>query len=131
MLTAKKVMKRERFKKKTVVLSALEVLVFAPYGNSANRVETAPVPVETCEIVRDINRNREHVYHHWTWQLIEGREVALETAICRGHAWMTRKQAYPYSPQTMLVGNGYRMSDNWSRTDLGNTPDTVRYAFLL
>ena len=50
MLTAKKVMKRERFKKKTVVLSALEVLVFAPYGNSEIIVETAPVPVETCEL---------------------------------------------------------------------------------
>jgi hypothetical protein len=54
MHTAKKRVKRERFKKKTVELSALEVLVFAPYGNSANRVETAPVPVETCEIVRNI-----------------------------------------------------------------------------
>jgi hypothetical protein len=54
MHTAKKRVKRERFKRKTVELSALEVLVFAPYGNSANRVETAPVPVETCEIVRNI-----------------------------------------------------------------------------
>lgn len=54
MLTAKKRMKRRKFKRKTVVLSALEVLVFAPYGNSANRVETAPVPVETCELVRNI-----------------------------------------------------------------------------
>jgi hypothetical protein len=54
MLTAKKRTKRKKFKKKTVVLSALEVGVFAPYGNSANRVETAPVPVETCEIVRNI-----------------------------------------------------------------------------
>ena len=31
----------------------------------------------------------------------------------------------------MLVENDYRVSDNWSRTDLGNTPDTVRYALLL
>jgi hypothetical protein len=54
MLAAKKRIKRRKFKRKTVVLSALEVLVFAPYGNSANRVETAPVPVETCEIVRNI-----------------------------------------------------------------------------
>jgi hypothetical protein len=54
MLTAKKRMKRKKFKRKTVVLSALEVLVFAPYGNSAIIVETAPVPVETCEIVRKI-----------------------------------------------------------------------------
>lgn len=45
MLTEKKRMKRRRFKRKTVVLSALEVLVFALYGNSANIVETAPVPV--------------------------------------------------------------------------------------
>jgi hypothetical protein len=44
MLTTRKIMKRKRFKRKTVVLSALEVLVFAPYGNSANIVETAPVP---------------------------------------------------------------------------------------
>jgi hypothetical protein len=44
-LREEKIMKRKRFKRKTVVLSALEVLVFAPYGNSANRVETAPVPV--------------------------------------------------------------------------------------
>jgi hypothetical protein len=47
MLTAKKIMKRRRFRKKTVVLSALEVLVFVPYGNNASIVETAPVPVET------------------------------------------------------------------------------------
>ena len=47
MLTAKKRMKRRKLKRKTVVLSALEVLVFAPYGNSAHRVETAPVPVKT------------------------------------------------------------------------------------
>jgi hypothetical protein len=53
-LTAKKRMKRKKFKKKTVVLSALEVLVFDPYGNSANKVETAPVPVETCELVSNI-----------------------------------------------------------------------------
>jgi hypothetical protein len=46
MLTAQKRMKRKKFKEKTVVQSALEVLVFDPYGNSANRVETAPVPVE-------------------------------------------------------------------------------------
>ncbi len=45
MLTAEKRAKRKKFKRKTVALSALEVLVFAPYGNSANRVETAPVPV--------------------------------------------------------------------------------------
>jgi hypothetical protein len=45
MLTAKKRMKRKRFKMNTAVLSALEVLEFWPYGNSANRVETAPVPV--------------------------------------------------------------------------------------
>jgi hypothetical protein len=31
----------------------------------------------------------------------------------------------------MLVENDYRMSDNWGRTEPGNTPDTVRYAFLL
>ena len=31
----------------------------------------------------------------------------------------------------MLVENGYRMSDNWSRRELGNTPDTVGYALLL
>jgi hypothetical protein len=54
MLTAKKIMKRKKFKRKIVVLSALEVLVFVPYGNSAIRVETAPVPVKTCEIVRNI-----------------------------------------------------------------------------
>jgi hypothetical protein len=54
MLTAQNRMKRNKFKRKTVKLSALEVLVFAPYGNSANRVETAPVPVETCKIVRNI-----------------------------------------------------------------------------
>ena len=59
MLTVRKRMKRMKFKRKTAVLSALEVLVFAPYGNSANRVETAPVPVETCDIIR------EQVYHHW------------------------------------------------------------------
>jgi len=47
MLTTKKIMKRKKFKRKTVVLSALEVLVFAPYGNSAIKLETAPVPVET------------------------------------------------------------------------------------
>jgi hypothetical protein len=45
MLTAKKMMKSKKFRRKTAVLSALEVLVFVPYGNSANRVETAPVPV--------------------------------------------------------------------------------------
>jgi len=54
MLTAQKRMKRKKFKEETVVLSALEVLVFALYGNSANRVETAPVPEETCEIVRNV-----------------------------------------------------------------------------
>jgi hypothetical protein len=54
MLTEKKTMKRRRFKRKTVVLSALEVLVFAPYGNSAIIVEIAPVPVETGKIVRNI-----------------------------------------------------------------------------
>jgi hypothetical protein len=54
MLKARKRMKRKRFKRKTVVLSALEVLVFDPYGNSANIIETAPVPVETCKIVRII-----------------------------------------------------------------------------
>ena len=63
MLTAKKRMKRKKFKTKTVVLSALEVGVSAPYGNSAHRVETAPVPVETCEMVRNIRI--ENVYHHW------------------------------------------------------------------
>jgi hypothetical protein len=31
----------------------------------------------------------------------------------------------------MLVENGYRMSDNWSRAELGNVPDTVRYTLLL
>lgn len=31
----------------------------------------------------------------------------------------------------MLAENGYRMSDTWSRTELGNTPDTLRYVFLL
>jgi hypothetical protein len=46
MLTAKKVTKRKKFKRKTVVLSALEMLVFAVYGNNAIKVETAPVPVE-------------------------------------------------------------------------------------
>jgi hypothetical protein len=45
MLTAKKRMKRKRFKRKTAVLNALEVLGFSPYGNSAKIVETAPVPV--------------------------------------------------------------------------------------
>jgi len=45
MLTAEKRMKSKKFKRKTAVLSALEVPVFVPYGNSANRVETAPVPV--------------------------------------------------------------------------------------
>jgi hypothetical protein len=59
MLTAEKTMNKRRFKRKTVVLSALEVLVFVPYGNSANRVETAPVPVKL--------------------------EVASDMAICRGH----------------------------------------------
>ena len=54
MLTETKITKREKFKRRTVELSALEVLVFAPYGNSANRLETAPVPVEMCEIVRTI-----------------------------------------------------------------------------
>jgi hypothetical protein len=47
MLTAQKRMKSKKFKRKTVVLSALDVQVFALYGNSANRVETAPVPEET------------------------------------------------------------------------------------
>jgi hypothetical protein len=45
MLTDKKRMKRTRFKKKTAVLSALEVLGCITYGNNANIVETAPVPV--------------------------------------------------------------------------------------
>jgi hypothetical protein len=45
MLTEKKRMKRTRFKRKTAVLSALQVLGCFPYGNSANIVETAPVPV--------------------------------------------------------------------------------------
>ena len=38
-------MKRKRFKKKTAVLTALQVLGCNPYGNDANIVETAPVPV--------------------------------------------------------------------------------------
>jgi len=54
MLTAEKRMKRKKFRRRTVVLSALEVLVFAPYGNSAKSVETAPVPVGTRGIVRNI-----------------------------------------------------------------------------
>ena len=45
MLTEKKRMKRKRFKKNTAVLSALQVLGRNPYGNNANNVETAPVPV--------------------------------------------------------------------------------------
>jgi hypothetical protein len=45
MLTAEKRMKRKRFNKNTAVLSALEVPELSPYGNTANRVETAPVPV--------------------------------------------------------------------------------------
>jgi hypothetical protein len=44
-LTERKRMKRKRFKKKTAVLSALQVLGCNPYGNTANKVETAPVPV--------------------------------------------------------------------------------------
>jgi hypothetical protein len=54
MLMAQKRMRRKKLKRKTVKLSALKVLVFAPYGNSANKVETAPVPVERCKIVRNI-----------------------------------------------------------------------------
>ena len=38
--------KSTRFKKKTVVPSALEVLGSNQYGKIAKRVETAPVPVE-------------------------------------------------------------------------------------
>jgi hypothetical protein len=45
MLTEQKRMKRKRFKKKTAVLTALQVLGCNPYGNDANIVETAPVPV--------------------------------------------------------------------------------------
>jgi hypothetical protein len=83
MLTAEKRMKRRKFKRKTVVLSALEVLVFAPYGNSAHRVETAPVPVKSSEIFSRIENRCIPV---GMWQLAEGREVALGMAICRGHA---------------------------------------------
>ena len=45
MLKKEKTMKKKRFKKKTAVLSALQVLGCNPYGNNANNVETAPVPV--------------------------------------------------------------------------------------
>jgi hypothetical protein len=47
-LTERKRMKRKRFKKKTAVLSALQVLGCNPYGNTANKVETAPVPIFTA-----------------------------------------------------------------------------------
>jgi hypothetical protein len=85
-LTAKKIMKRKKFKRKAVVLSALEVLVFAPYGNSANRVETAPVPVEWRHVkLSEISSRIENrCIPAGTWQLAEGREVTLDTAICRG-----------------------------------------------
>ena len=86
MLTAKKRMKRKRFKRKTVVLSALRMLVFARYGNSANRVETAPVPVETWEIVRNIQPNREQMYHSCDAGIDRMQGDRIGKGTCRGHA---------------------------------------------
>jgi hypothetical protein len=76
MLTAKNRMKKMKLKKNTVVLSALEVLEFPPYGNSANRVETAPVPVGEVR-----NRQRYPQIHQKT-------DVPMFTANHAGGKWL-------------------------------------------
>ena len=45
-LTAIKRTKSKTFKMNTAVLIVLQGSECCPYGNTANRVETAPVPVE-------------------------------------------------------------------------------------
>jgi hypothetical protein len=45
MVTAVKSMNNKKFAAKTTMLTALQALECSPYGNIANRVDTAPVPV--------------------------------------------------------------------------------------
>jgi hypothetical protein len=71
------------------------------------------------------------MYHHWDVAIDRKQGSRIGNDHVEDMLRCTRKLAYPYSPQTMLVENDYRMSDNWGRTELSNTPDTVRYAFLL
>jgi hypothetical protein len=49
MLIAIKRMKSIKFKVKTTELRALQASECCPYGNTANSVETAPVPVRPSE----------------------------------------------------------------------------------